>query len=215
MGPRLRTIDSALVEQALRRVVTAVHAATQLVARLNSRFEQSAAPQGLAARAINALATSALSVQDNALLSAAHASLRDAIAYMLQTIPTVTGLQVKAQVDHVAVEVSAIMAMMNGYSKDKAQTEERSKRLQELQLQASDIRLNAVIGEGGFSVVYTGVFHNNQVACKVVRRKDGSRLSSIEREAVENELIMTRYLADPNILHWYVPSLHQYRYAPI
>ena len=40
ISPRLRSIDSSLVEQALRRVVDAVHHATQLILRLDARFEQ-------------------------------------------------------------------------------------------------------------------------------------------------------------------------------
>ena len=200
IAPQLksRAIESAMVEQALRRVVSAVHHATQLVASVSSRYED-AAKKSMAARIASALVSTVLSSSDSEKLSKALTWLKEVIAYLLQTIPTVTGLQVKAKLETVAENVGSIMSLLS----DKAQAAERIKKLQELQLQASEISLNSVIGEGGFALVYTGKYHRKQVAVKVVRRKDGNKLNAREKEAIENELLITRYLADPNILTVY------------
>ena len=98
-------------------------------------------------------------------------------------------------------KLSDMAGILSGYSKDKDAAQIRSQRLQELTLQKHEIKLNAVIGKGGFSTVYLGVFHNKQCAIKVVQKPSGGRLNLVEKEAVENELVMTKYLADPNILH--------------
>ena len=102
--------------------------------------------------------------------------------------------------------MNAIKDILSDYSKDAAAAREREKELQKLQLELSEIRLNAEIGKGGFAVVHMGVYHNKQCAVKVVKRLDGGRLNKIQKESVENELIMTRFLADPNILHWCVAA---------
>ena len=200
IAPQLKSkaISSALVEQALRRVVNAVYHSTQLIAALTRRYEDARA-RGMAFRIANALASTVLSSQDRDKLTKALTWLKEVISYLLQTIPTVTGLQVKAKLESVAEDVGSIMALLSG----KEHAQERLKKLQELQLQSSEIRLVNMIGEGGFSVVYTGNYHRKQVAVKVVKRKDGNKLNAMEKEAIENELLITRLLADPNILTCY------------
>jgi len=96
-----------------------------------------------------------------------------------------------------------VTTLMQNYAKNKSLSDARTQKLQDLTLNASEIKLGGSIGEGGFSVVHMGLFHNIQVAVKVVKRKDGSRLNKLEKEAVENELLMTWYLADPNVLSCY------------
>ena len=203
IAPRLRSgeVDSALVELALRRVVSSVNHAADVIALISRRYEHS--QHGILGSLYASLASAALSSVDRDKLAGALTWLKEAIAYLLQTIPTVISLQVNVKLDGVREDVSAIMTMMKEYSRDKTQASERARRLQELTLQPDDIKLNAVIGEGGFSVVYSGLFHSKQVAVKVIRRKGSLKLSAREKQAIENELIVTRYLQDPNILTCY------------
>ena len=94
MGPRLKTLDSALVEQALRRVVGVVYYASQLVDSLGSRLDPGTATKG----AYHAAVSVVLSSKDQDRLTAAANWLRDAITYLLQTVPVVTGMQMNSKV---------------------------------------------------------------------------------------------------------------------
>ena len=154
-------------------------------------------------RMMNAALNLVLSGTDQQALTASLARLKEVISYLLQTIPAITTLQVKNKIENVAEDVSALMDMLTTSTKTKEQIDQRASKLQELTLDASEIQLNDVIGEGGFAVVHNGLFHNKQCAVKVIKRKNGSKLSQAEKVAVENELLLTRFLADPNILHCY------------
>jgi serine/threonine protein kinase len=158
---------------------------------------------GVASRAVNTAMNLALNNIDRDKINAAHSWLKDVVSYLLQTLPAVTGMQTNAKLDDMRDALSSMSGILSDYSKDSKAAQIRFQRIQELTLRIDEIKLNKEIGRGGFSTVFLGVFHNKQCAIKVVRRPNGGRLSQVEKEAVENELIMTRFLADPNILHCY------------
>lgn len=198
--PRLRSIDSALLQTALQRVVSAVHNAAELIASLNQRMTNQGG--GVASRAVNAAMNLALNNIDRDKINAAHSWLKEVVSYLLQTLPAVTGMQTNAKLDDMRDTLSEMSEILSDYNKDAQKRQARSQELQKLSLRIDEIKLTTVIGKGGFSTVHRGVYHNTQVAIKVVRG-NGRPLNQIEKEAVENELIMTRFLADPNILHCY------------
>ena len=97
---------------------------------------------------------------------------------------------------------AVVKLLQDGYGSEEQQRL-RKQRLAELTLRESDIELLHAIGEGGFGNVWMGLLARNIVAVKVIKLPGGRPLNSSDKEVIENELIITRYLAHPNIMTVY------------
>ena len=78
--------------------------------------------------------------------------------------------------------------------------EKRRAKLQELIISPSEVAVNLKLDAGGMASVFLGKFKRNTVALKILENKNGTDLTSKQREDVENEVLIMRMVAEPNIL---------------
>ena len=79
----------------------------------------------------------------------------------------------------------------------------RSISLSRLHYHFSSISIHHLVGSGSFGLVYEGEYSGQVVAIKKLVKPNGSAWSVDEKKAIENEILLTALMSNPNIIRVY------------